>query len=145
MGRQLHPTRNSTSTVTLSYFQHEVLGVCVCVCVWRGGPKKPPVASISRSSSSFSFLANRFKLASLVAFMFPAVPSPPFSLSGLPQEAEPACDIVCHWRITALARCHEHAEDTEEVTSSARVPFCHGLRSRRRAKQLHAGKKQTNN
>lgn len=117
-----------------------------CVCVWWGGARRsrllhqslaPPAAFPSSPTASNSLHWS--------PLCFPPSRRPRSLCRGLPREAEPACDIVCHWRITALARCHEHAEDTEEVTSSARVPFCHGLRSRRRAKQLNAGEKQTNN
>lgn len=58
MGRQLHPTRDSTSTVTLSYFQHEELGVCVEVGERRSRllhqSLAPPAAFPSSPTASHS-------------------------------------------------------------------------------------------
>lgn len=59
----------------------------------------PPVASPS--------LANRFEVPSVIAFMFSESPLPLPLCWGLPREAEPGCDIVCHCGITVLASRHE--------------------------------------
>lgn len=100
----------------------------------------PPVA--------FSSLANRFQVPPVIAFMFsePSChpPPPPIPLCwGLPREAEPGCDIVCHCGITALASRHEtcrrHGGGDLRCTRSVLPWGCRTLQ--RGKKQLHRKKK----
>lgn len=104
-GKQETTTANSQSPATLSYFHH------------RRVEKQLPVASITLL---ISLLSNCYYLY-VSSFFFG---SPVFVASS---EAEPSCDIVSHCGITSLASLHEHAEDTEEVTSATCILFCDGL------------------